>query len=199
MENNFLNFSVEQDKTNFIRKISIDKKHYGYLVQIGCQTFCFEKTKSLLKKLKLYIENPFKVERLYLSGTKDFNQLKQVILSGIDPFNNGPNSIITNSSNGTITFSGGGHITSSSDGMLIISSCSTNNLYYNYDYNIPLQSVDSLQNVEGQSVEFTPNYSYFNYVISQVSNGYLLDYKGNQYIFKTIEELLGNLEYNLEN
>jgi hypothetical protein len=195
MENNFLNFSVEQNKTNFIRKISIDKKNYGYLVQIGCQTFCFEKTKSLLKKLKLYIENPFKVERLYLSGTKDFNQLKQVILSGIDPFNNGPNGIITSSSNGTITFSGGGHITSSSDGMLIISSGSTNNLYYNYDYinPAPLQS----DGVDADGVDETS--SYFNYVISQVSNGYLLDYKGNQFIFKTIEELLGNLEYNLEN
>jgi len=50
------------------KDIIIKEMDYGYLVKIGCQTFCVETPKKLLKALKKYMKDPAGVEEQHLQG-----------------------------------------------------------------------------------------------------------------------------------
>lgn len=49
--------------------IEIESKNRGYLVRIGCQTFCFSTKEELIPLLTAYINNPNEIEKQWYEGT----------------------------------------------------------------------------------------------------------------------------------
>lgn len=50
------------------RLIMIEAKNHGYIVTVGCQTFCVEKISTLIRNVEKYLEHPAEVEQKWLSG-----------------------------------------------------------------------------------------------------------------------------------
>jgi len=53
---------------NKIRPISIKEMHYGYIVEVGCKSFCIESASKLVAKLAEYINNPAATEQKWYDG-----------------------------------------------------------------------------------------------------------------------------------
>lgn len=53
---------------NNARSITIVQKGYGYLVDVGCQTFCIEKKETLIAYLSTYLADPNGTEEKYNKG-----------------------------------------------------------------------------------------------------------------------------------
>jgi hypothetical protein len=51
-----------------IRETRITQLNYGYLVNVGCQTFAFETVDKLIEKLGEYLKNPSQTEKDWYSG-----------------------------------------------------------------------------------------------------------------------------------
>lgn len=50
------------DKVPEIRPITINKVHNGYVVQVGCTSFVFEKAETLINHLTAYLEKGLRYE-----------------------------------------------------------------------------------------------------------------------------------------
>lgn len=53
---------------NSARTITIHQQSYGYLVTVGCQTFCIEKKETLLVYLGQYLADPWGTEEKHQKG-----------------------------------------------------------------------------------------------------------------------------------
>lgn len=56
-------------------KISIESQDHGFLVSVGCKTFCIESPEKLCKALKKYLRNPNEVEAQFNSGEFNLDEL----------------------------------------------------------------------------------------------------------------------------
>jgi len=54
--------------SNTIRPINIQQLSYGYIVNIGCQTFAIENAAQLITKLSAYILQPAETEKMWNEG-----------------------------------------------------------------------------------------------------------------------------------
>lgn len=54
-------------RTNYT--IEIQQKSRGYVVNVGCQTFCFSTKEELIPLLTAYINNPNEIEKQWYEGT----------------------------------------------------------------------------------------------------------------------------------
>lgn len=52
------------------RQIRINTMNYGYVVEIGCQSFAIETKEQLVKKLSAYIMDPAGVEKAWFETKK---------------------------------------------------------------------------------------------------------------------------------
>lgn len=50
------------------RQIRINPLNYGYLVEVGCQSFAIEDIDKLTKYLTLYLKSPNSIENSWLDG-----------------------------------------------------------------------------------------------------------------------------------
>lgn len=50
------------------REINISQVDYGYIIRVGCQTFCIEKLQVVLDMLNNYLKNPDSVEKMWRTG-----------------------------------------------------------------------------------------------------------------------------------
>ena len=50
------------------RQIRINPLDYGYLVEVGCQSFAIEDIDKLTKYLTLYLKSPNSIENSWLDG-----------------------------------------------------------------------------------------------------------------------------------
>lgn len=48
--------------------ISIEAMDHGYLLRIGCKSFCFETYEKLFLYLGMYLKNPAEVEEQWIKG-----------------------------------------------------------------------------------------------------------------------------------
>jgi hypothetical protein len=51
-----------EEKSERIREIRISQLDFGYVVNVGCQSFAIESAEKLLEKLAEYIKEPAKTE-----------------------------------------------------------------------------------------------------------------------------------------
>jgi hypothetical protein len=49
-------------------EVRVTTLDFGYLVNVGCKTFCFESTKKMVKYLEMYWKDPKGTETLWYSG-----------------------------------------------------------------------------------------------------------------------------------
>ena len=50
------------------REINIRPLNYGYIVNIGCQTFAIESVEKLISNLEKYLNSPIETEKKWFSG-----------------------------------------------------------------------------------------------------------------------------------
>ncbi len=51
-----------------MRNVTISKVMNGFIVRVGCQTLVFDTREGLLRELRLYLENPTKIEQEYTAA-----------------------------------------------------------------------------------------------------------------------------------
>lgn len=49
-------------------EVRVNQMDYGYLVNVGCKSFCIESNKKLIKFLEMYWKDPKGIEKLWYSG-----------------------------------------------------------------------------------------------------------------------------------
>lgn len=55
--------------------INIEPKDHGYIIRVGCKTFCVEKAEKLIKLLGKYLNNPNGVEREFNASEQKLDAL----------------------------------------------------------------------------------------------------------------------------
>lgn len=53
---------------SYILPITIKQLNYGYIIEVGCQTFAIESASLLIAKLSEYISNPGETEKKWNDG-----------------------------------------------------------------------------------------------------------------------------------
>lgn len=61
---------IRQDRYDPMHCVNIRPLNYGFIVEVGCQTFAIEKVEDLISRLSAYLTNPNEVTGNWLHEKK---------------------------------------------------------------------------------------------------------------------------------